>query len=250
MRAPRNPDLPIVDELRAELRARIRAEETRADRATPADPPPARRRLSQPERRRFGFAGRVTRRSAVIVLLLCLVAGVALAQLGTHGDGPPHNTDPQELGASASWKISGYRDEGRLCVLFGTGPGETANDCGSVPQPGQVRATSAQTESRRFVVGLTGSGVREVTVWVGRQRASAVTRTPIQAEEARMAGVPRGVRWFVVGAGLGTSAAPAHIIARDRSGERLGRPLLDCSLDLAGRACERAYEDRAFDRLR
>jgi hypothetical protein len=154
------------------------------------------------------------------------------------------------LDAGNGWTISGYRDEARLCVLFSAGSAKLASDCGPVPAPRQLRATSVRAEGRRFVVGLAGAGVSGVTVRVGKQRGRTATRRPSDSRQARKAGVPPGIRWFVVGAGLGASPAPAHVVGLDRSGNRLGPELLDCSLDLVGEACERAYEERAYDRLR
>ncbi len=248
MRTPRNPDLPIVDELRAELRARLAADVSGQGQDAPQQT--ARRRAPERKPQRLGAARRVTRRSIVIVALLCLIAGVALAQLDSRGGGPPRHTAPTALGANGDWTISGYRDEARLCLVFSAEKAGITSDCGSTPPADGLRATSLVAAGRRFVAGIAGARVRRVSVRVGGRRVQVATRSPAHPHAARAAGVPPGLRWFVADLGVGAGSAPAHLAGLARANRPTGPGLLDCSLELVGESCRRAYEDRAYERIR
>lgn len=231
MTVQRNQDLPILDELRAELRERVREQERRA--------------AHSGRRRSRGFARRVTRRSVVILAMLSLVAGVALARLET-GSSARH-TDPRPLGSAAGATISGYRDEGRLCFLLSVA-GRTVADCGGVPGAHDLRVLSARARARRYVFGLTGSKVHTILVRVDGQQQHVPAHPPRHPDAAREAEVPAGLRWFV--ATVPSTSAPAHLRALDPSGKATGHELLDCSLALQGPACRRAYEKRALTHTR
>ncbi|HTT95565.1 MAG TPA: hypothetical protein VMF55_12900 [Solirubrobacterales bacterium] len=249
-RAPRNPDLPIVDELRAQMRRRIIAAEVAAAKA-PAAPrphvsppaPPARR-----GRERGRTVRRVTNRSLVIVALLCLIAGVALAAgLGSHDGAAPRSTSPRLLGEGRGVQLFGYRDEGRLCLRLRTA-GHGAGSCAMEPDRGGLSAASEMVDGRRFVIGYAAPRIRRVGARVGRHAASAAARLPGDREAARQAGVPDRLRWFVVDLGAaGTS--PARLRGFDAADRAVGG-LLDCSLGAPGIACRRAQEARALGRLR
>jgi hypothetical protein len=238
-----NPDLPILDELGAEFSALVDAE---------FDAPPQRPRArlpQQPPRPRRRQAHRVARRSVVMVVLLCLVGGVALAaRFGAGGDQPAH-TSPTVLGksASAGWQLSAYRDRGRLCVLFMAGD-EPTSSCGPELGRDELWASSAAANSGRFVFGLTGPRVGAVAVRVGATRAGASTSAVADPEAAEAAGVNASTRWFVVpvqSTDLDARLAPAHALPLDDSREWLGPAYVDCSLGVVGAACQRRIKANA-----
>ncbi len=251
-RAPRNPDLPILDELRAQMRQRIIADEVAVTKApvTVLPSPQSRRSSHPPEGRARGRAvRRITRRSVVIVALLCLLAGVAVAaQLSLRGGADARTTPPQLLGTAAGAQLFGYRDEGRLCLRVESAA-RGVSACGVAPAASGLSAISERLRGRRFVVGFTEADVRRVSLRVGRRDEVVPALAPREGEAARAAGVPAGMRWFV--AALGAAAdAPARLVGLDDRGKHAGPPLLDCSLAVTGTACRRAYERQAVRRLR
>jgi hypothetical protein len=254
-----NHDLPILDELGAELARMLEADEAPAPSAptlvaappaAPAPhpaPPPAPRRALRGGRRSL----RVTRRVAVVLSLLCLVGGVALAaRFAGSGDAPSH-TSPALLGRAGggAWHVSAYRDEHRLCLLLNLAGGGLTSDCAGPPGPAAVWTTSLRAEGRRFVAGLAGPRVAAVSVRSGGNRARVVTRAATDPGVAGEAGVPAGTRWFVVALPAGSDAAVVTPLDGDR--RRLGSAFVDCSLGVFGPACRaqvRAAATAAEDR--
>jgi hypothetical protein len=246
MRRP--SDLPIIDELGAEFRRLVAAELAPGRPAAPARP--ARR----------GERRRVARRAAIVAGLLCLIGTVAVAaRLG--GDGPASDTSPAALGAGASWQLSAHRHSGSLCLLLDASGG-LSDSCGLLPGRRGVRATSALGVGVRYVVGLAGGEVAHVRVRVGGRVAAVATRAPEDRSRAGAAGVPAGVRWFVLevalgGSGAGTTprvgaapasssvSAPAQVTPLDRAGRPIGPAVLDCSLGVVGAECEHMAEKGA-----
>src|SRR5262249_41274599 len=201
--------LPILEELGAEFSRLVEVELGRA--AISANGHERRQRARLPQRppaRRASGARRVARRAVVVLVLLCLVGGIALAARFASDGGVPANTKPATLAAADSWRLLGYRDEGRLCLLFASG-GELGGECGAAPRPDGVRATSLALPQRRFVLGLAGSRVKRVEVRIGARSSLVRTRRPSAA--GRAAGVPADVRWFVASTAGGgpLSSAPA-----------------------------------------
>jgi hypothetical protein len=257
----RNPDLPILDELGAELAAMVAAAQAveagrhTARRRAPLPPPPRRR-----ERR--AQARRVGGRTAIVLVLVCLVGGVAFAALHGSGDdsGNAH-TAPTQLGRAAdgAWSFSAYRDKGRLCALFMPRGGELSGSCGAAPGPGRVRVGSAIAGGRRYVFGIAGAGVERVAASLGelaaardghhRQAAEGPARAPVDRGAAGEAGFPAGAGWFVLDLGpahdAGGAAAPAIVTPLTRRGRRAGPPYVDCSLGVIGPACRRRIEAAA-----
>jgi hypothetical protein len=252
-RAPRNPDLPILDEMRAGLRARIIAAEVAGPRAAtiPARPigasPPS--PIHTRDRRRVGKGAlRVTRRSVVIVALLCLVAGVAFAAgLSIRGGHTPRSTSPQLLGSAGEAQFFGYRDQNHLCLRL-RAMRHGVSDCSGFPAAAMLTASSLRVGGNRFVVGYANAAVKHVSVRVGDRRTVVAARLPVERAAAEDAGIPAGLRWFVADLGPG-GAAPARLIGTDAAGRQIGPALLDCSLAVVGRACRQAYESRAVTRL-
>ena len=193
----------------------------------------------------------MARRVAVMLALLCLVGGVALAARFGGGDGgPPANTAPAVLGGVSGlrWRVSAYRYEGKLCFSL-TGAGLPSASCGPPPTPGRLRPMSALIGGRRLVFGLVAEQVTNVTAFVGDRRFSAATRAPADRAAAEQAGLPAGERWFAVSfparPDQSLALAPARIAALSASGRRLGPLRLDCSLGIASAACRYSIEARA-----
>ncbi|HEX6667378.1 MAG TPA: hypothetical protein VF081_12370 [Solirubrobacterales bacterium] len=229
-------DLPILDEIGAEFARLVDAEF--------AQPQHERARLPVPGApgRRGRGARRVARRASLVLVLLCLVGGVAIAaRFGGGGDRPMH-TAPALLGQSAngSWRLFAYRDRDRLCVLFAAA-GEPAAKCGGEPAANGLRATSA-IAGQRFLIGLTGGEVDSVAVRVGGAESVVAAKAVEDAAATAEAGVPAGTRWFVTpvnSAAGGLHRGPAQLTPLDAQGRPTGAAYLDCSLGLVGPACER-----------
>lgn len=252
-----NPDLPILDELREELEALAAAEPVNGNgrhgsvhprpvRREPHPAPRERQRMpaaSPAPRRRRGQAPRVARRATIVLVLLCLIGGVALAaRFGASGRDVPAHTAPALLGRAASgeWRLSAYRDRGRLCFYFAAPSGELSSDCGAEPAADGLRATSVVDGGRRFVVGLAGPHVAAITLAAGPARGGSATRRPLDLDAAAASGVPAGARWFVIDLDAGSAGrAPALVTPLDGDGQPLGAPFADCSLGVIGAACER-----------
>jgi hypothetical protein len=270
----RNPDLPILDELGAEFTALVEStfageraggsldnvRRLPVDRALAPDRHTARRRAplpaTPPDRERGIQARRITRRAAIVLVLLCAVGGVAFAALraGEGGSGAAHHTAPTQLGRAVdgAWRFSAYRDEGRLCTVLVPRGGELSGNCGAAPQRGEVRTDSAIENGRRYLFGVAGTGVARVTVASGSssgdtgdiwRTAGVGVRKPVDRAAASDAGFPAGDGWFAVDlgpSGRGAEArAPAIVTPLDARGHRAGAPYVDCSLGVIGAACKR-----------
>jgi hypothetical protein len=281
----RNPDLPILDEIGAEFEAMVsaawaaeagsatavtadlgtatEAREIAAPDSTEPDRHTARRRLpatpSRASRERRSQARRVGRRSAILLVLVCLVGGAAFAAL-RGGDSTDHgHTAPTQLGHAddGAWTFSAYRDEGKLCTVFVPRGGELSGSCGDAPASGEVRAGSAVAGGHRYIFGVTGPGVAKVTTALeesGEDRSSWTTgggevRPPLDPAAASDAGFPTGDGWFVVDLGpvgaSGQAAAPAIVTPFTRHGHRAGPAYVDCSLGIIGPSCKRRIEAAA-----
>jgi hypothetical protein len=255
----RNPDLPILDELGAEFEAMVSA--TEIDRHT------ARRRLpatpSRATRERGEQARRVGRRAAIVLVLVCLVGGVAFAALNGGGSSDHGHTAPTPLGhaADGAWSFSAYRNEGRLCTVFVPRGGELSGNCGAAPVHGQVRAGSAIAGGRRYVFGVAGPGVERVSASLGEDHPTGADQwagaAPVHAlvdrDATSDAGFPATDGWFVLDLGpvhgtTGRPNAPAVVLPLEREGRRAGPAYVDCSLGVIGPACKRRIEAAAAGR--
>jgi hypothetical protein len=265
----RNPDLPILDEIGAELAALLAAEgaavaaKPAAAGSAPAgasDRHTARHRpTSMPSRlrrERGAQASRIGRRAAIVLVLVCLVGGVAFAALRGGGSGTPAHTSPTRLGhaADGAWSLSVYRDGGRLCTVFVPRGGELSGRCGTAPGHGDVWAQSAVAGGRRYVFGIAGPGVARVEAELDRSGGSAKGRAhaPGDPDAAGDAGFPAGDRWFVFdlgpAAGSDRAHSPALVTPLDAGGHRAGAPYMDCSLGVIGPECRQRIERAASTR--
>jgi hypothetical protein len=255
----RNPDLPILDELGAEFEAMVSATEIdrhTARRRLPATPSPA-------TRERGAQARRVGRRAAIVLVLVCLVGGVAFAALNGGGSGDHSHTAPTPLGhaADGAWSFSAYRDEGRLCTVFVPRGGELSGNCGGAPAHGQVRAGSAIAGDHRYVFGVAGQGVEHVSTRLDEDHLAGTDRgagsSPVHAaidrDAASDAGFPATDGWFVLDLGpvrgaAGHPGAPVVVVPLDRHGHHAGPAYVDCSLGVIAPACKRRIEAAAAGR--
>lgn len=244
-----NPDLPILEELGRELELMIGdgavAPAPAPMPGAPAHEAPSHRTRPAPAGRRRGHRDRPTvriaRRALVVVVLLCLVGGVALAARFVGDDGgTPDHTAPALLGRAGggAWHVSAYRDQGRLCLLLDVAGSGLTSECGATPGPTGARTTSLRAGGTRLVVGLSGPQVASVVIRAGAAKAAAATHAAADLEAASEAGVPTGTRWFVASLS-GAGSRPALVTPRRRDGERAGASYLDCSLGVVGRACQR-----------
>jgi hypothetical protein len=252
-----NPDLPILDELGAEFAALVSAADQHAPRRRlPATP-------TRAGRERGAQARRVGRRAAIVLVLVCLIGGVAFAALNGGGSSDHSHTAPTPLGRDAhhAWSFSAYRDEGRLCTVFVPRGGELSGNCGAAPERGQVRTASAIAGGRRYVFGLTGPGVAHVSASLGESHPTgaawragvASVHAPVDRAAASDAGFPDGDGWFVLDLGpvhgkVGRPGVPAVVVPFDRHGKRTGPAYVDCSLGTISAACKRRIEAAAAGR--
>ncbi len=259
----RNPDLPILDELGAEFEEMVGAAWTaEGEPSTEPDRHTVRRRAATParSRERGVQARRIGRRAAILLVLICLVGGVAFAALrGGDPVGGDGHTSPALLGRDegGAWNFSVYRDEGRLCTVFVPRGGELSGSCGAAPGHGRLRAGSAIAAGRRYVFGVTGTGVERVKASLADETpqhatgatAAAVARDPVDRSAASDAGLPAGDGWFVVDLGpirrATAGAAPAVVTPLTRRGHRVGPRYVDCSLGVISPACRRRIESAA-----
>jgi hypothetical protein len=274
----RNPDLPILDELGAEFEAMVSAAWASDQEGAPAtvtalrptaaaDPHAPRRRLaatpSRPTRERGAQARRVGRRAAIVLVLVCLVGGVAFAALNGGGSSDQAHTAPTPLGhaADGAWSFSAYRDEGRLCTVFVPRGGELSGNCGGAPGAGQVRVGSAISGGHRYVFGVAGQGVERVSTKLGegnlvgaeRRTGAAPVHAPIDRDAADDAGFPAADGWFVIDLGPVHGAtdhpgAPSVVVPLNRHGDHAGPAYVDCSLGVIAPACKRRIEAAAAGR--
>jgi hypothetical protein len=248
-RAPRNPDLPILDELRARMRAEILAREVASRQARPSRRPEPAAPTARVARRRGATLGRVTRRSAVIVALLCLLAGVALAAgIGLQGGNTPRSTSPELLGSVGGARVFGYRDGDRLCLRL-EADGHGVGSCDMAPTLDGLSAVSSLVAGDRYVLGYADPAIRRLRAKVDGRKVVGRASLPEDTEAATEAGIPTGLRWYLLDLGH-VGRDPAHLRGLDPTGRPLGRGVLDCSLAVIGRACRLHYERHALQRLR
>jgi hypothetical protein len=242
----RNPDLPILDELGADFEAlataACAAEEHGKSRGRAPLP------VSRRSRARRAQARRIGRRAAVMLLLLCLVGGVAFAALRGGDSGVRGHTSPALLGRDpgGAWTFSAYLDEGRLCTVFAPRSGELSGNCGAAPGHGRLRAGSALAAGHRYVFGVAGPGVDRES---GALRGAVGVRHPVDPIAAADAGLRAGEGWFVFDLGpVGRDTAatsPAVVVPLTKHGAHAGPPYVDCSLGVLDAACERRIKSAA-----
>jgi hypothetical protein len=215
---PYDPELPFLGSLEREIRHKA----TRAARS--ADTPRGRSRgpasahttapygrsAQRPARERgdrasLPGASRIARRSLTLVALLCLIGasafGASQILSGRSNDPAVVRQGPLALVASGhagpdSWTLRLYRRGGDLCRVLVVAEAE-ASRCATAPAAGAVAVTSMVSPLRRYVFGVTGREVPQVSVRVAKLTRTVPTRAAADPS-ARAAGLPSGVRWFLV----------------------------------------------------
>lgn len=235
------PKVAILEEMRQDLMRAARAQTRVAEES-------ARQRWAS-LRARPGT--RVVRRVALLGALIALIGGVALAaRLNLSVGGSAVDTAPVRLATGPGWTLGGYRHEDRLCVRLATFGSEMSVEC--APAHALLRVTSALAGGRRLVGGLVGPRVHSVEVRVG-SRAQRVATRAAGAEDIEAAGLPVGVRWFLLeldGLAPRERRAPADVQPLGAEGGRLGGASVDCSLGATHPACLRAASGQAAAELR
>jgi hypothetical protein len=227
--AVHDPELPILAELEAELERELRALGQPAGPALRAIP------LRTP--------ARVARRALVLVALLSLVGGSAVAGRAVLAGSPRAPSSGPALLSSGGqgadhWQLEAYLHEGSVCYAMFVA--DTASSACGTPGGKEVRATSALSPTRRFVAGIAGAGVTHVLVRVGHRDLLIATHAPAGAHRAKLS---PGLRWFLASlAGAGARQGPARVTPLDRAGRRVGPAVLDCSLGAGSPLCQEAAE--------
>jgi hypothetical protein len=230
-----DPELPILEELETELQRELRTLGL------------------APVGRSVGGGGlggpvRVTRRALLLVALVSLVGGSALAgrSVLTRSHSPkPSGPALLAFGRQGpdNWQLEAYLYGGSTCyALFVVDAVSSA--CGRPPNSTGVRVTSALSATRRFVAGLTGAAVEQVLVHAGGSVLILPTHSLPNTSDGRRAGLRIGLRWFVaiLPYDARTRGAPARVTPLDADARPLGQPVLDCSLSAANAICRRAAD--------
>lgn len=181
-------------------------------------------------------SARIARRSLTLVVLLSLIGASAYGASRVFS-GASNPLAPRQgayvvvaSGRSEgdSWKLRLYERGGELCRELSLSESE-ASECASPPAAGRLEATSAQSASRRYVFGVTGSRVRRVRVRVGGQSKTVSTYTP-SLGQTRSARLPTRVRFFLAALPRTPdgSAPAARVRGFDVRGRALGSPVPSC----------------------
>jgi hypothetical protein len=224
-------ELPILAELEAELELELELN------ALSQPPRPASHKT------RLSTSARITRRALLLVALISLAGGSALAGRDVLAGSPASGSEPALLSSGGHgadrWQLEAYVYEGSICyALF---VADTASSACGAPSGEGVRAMSALSSTRRFVVGLAGAGVTQVLVRVGRRELLLATSALSQAPGARRAKLTAGLRWFLARLPGGAARqTPARVVPRDGAGRPVGPAVLDCSLGAGSSLCQQA----------
>jgi len=173
---------------------------------------------------------RVARRSLTLVALICLIAASAFGAReifsGSASSPAVVRQGPFALVASGKassdrWSLRLYRREADLCGVLVVGESESSH-CTSVPGQQSLTVTSLVSPSRRYVFGVTGGAVAEVTVHADGSTLAVATHVPA-ATAIRIAGLPAGAHWFLASVPRQAGASESAALVRGLDGEH--RPL-------------------------
>jgi hypothetical protein len=227
-----DPELSFL----AELERRVHDYAAQAERSLPARP-----RAVAVERRARPFApvlARMTRRTAILAGLLCLLAATAFgARAVLFAPAPNPLTAgrgtfvPIIKGTSGTdeWSLRLYTSAGQLCRVLTVLPQEVASNCAPAPASGALGVSEVTSILHRFVFGISGGQVRAVDVNAGATQLTRPTR-PLDGSQARALGVPRATRYFVavLSRPLGEHDPPAFVSGLDAAGRRVGSVHVEC----------------------
>jgi hypothetical protein len=227
-----DPELPFLAELEQHVRARAQQSERRRNATTQAPATSPRLSAFSP------LAARMTRRTAILVGLLCLIGATALAAgtgLFTTAQSPVVNHQgafvPVASGHDGGehWTLRLYIRNGQLCrTLVVSGQAE-ASRCAPNPAAGSIGVTSLLGAQHSYLFGVAGSHVRAVRVRADSSTLTVKTRA-IGGERARAAGLPSSARYFVaiLTRPLGAEDPLALLSALGIAHRQIGKPHLTC----------------------
>jgi hypothetical protein len=248
-----DPELPFLEALEREVRRNAlraaRRHEARARHSAgmsmgsngelaPSSTITRTRDVSHGSGRPLRDASRIARRSLTLVVLLCLIGASAYGAREVFSGGGPNLTvvhqGPPTLLATGhtdgdSWSLRSYNREGDLCrVLVVSGSSESSR-CAPAPHPQSVSSTSMVSPSRRYVFGVAGDDVAQVSVRVGRSILVVPIHAP-NSTRARATGLGSGARWFlaILNRPTGNANPPALVRGLDARGRALGSASVSC----------------------
>lgn len=233
-----DPDLPFLAEL--EQRVRAAAEESeRAHRASRRAASAAASASAKPRMRPMGrTAARITRRTAILVALLCLVGATAFGARSvlfssapsplTAGTGSFVSVASGRYGSDV-WSMRLYTHAGELCRVLTVLPQEEASGCAPAPSSGVLNVSDVTSILRRYVFGVAGASVRSVSVHAGENVLMLPTHA-LDAGQARTLGVPPSTRYFmgVLRRPLDEPDPPAFVTGLSAARRRLGAVHVEC----------------------
>ena len=181
---------------------------------------------------------RMTRRTVVLVGLLCLLGATAF---GARAVLFPGSRGPATVAQGASvllahgrdghseWTLEVYVRGGEPCRALVISAQVASSRCGPVPRPEDLDAMSAVSTARRYLFGMAGSNVRAVRIHLGPGVIVAQTQR-ISPSQAREAGISATTRFFVsvVARPLGLSDQPALVTPLGSIRHAVGPPSLVC----------------------
>jgi hypothetical protein len=220
-----DPELPFL----ADLEEQVRAHAERAIR------PPRRSRRPHP------VALRMTRRTAVLVGLLCLLAATAFGARAVFSGGSPSPAAVHqgafvlvEDGQTGEdrWTLRLYTRGGELCRALVVLDQTASSRCAPAPAPETVGVMSAASARRRYVFGVAGARVDAIRVRAGASQLTVATHA-LSERQARAAGASSATRYFlaILTRPLGRPDPPAIVTGLDAAHRRLGGAHVDCLED-------------------
>jgi hypothetical protein len=243
-----DPELPFLEALEREVRRNAlraaRRHEAHAQHAAgtgvmssrqPA-PLPAKRSRERDDAT-FRGVSRIARRSLILVVLLFLIGASAYGAREILSGGSSNLTVVRQgpfllLGnghvGDDRWSLSLYRREEELCRVSVVGQNESSR-CSPAPGGTSVALTSVVSPLRRYVFGVTGDDVAQVSLRTGSHAQIVSTRAP-DAPRARAAGLPAGTRWFIaiLNRPAGNSNPPVLVRGLDAKSRPLGPARFSC----------------------
>jgi hypothetical protein len=243
-----DPELPFLEALEREVRRNAlraaRRHEAHARRGAGTAAIPGRQPAPLPAKRSrerddatFRGVSRIARRSLMLVVLLFLIGASAYgareilsggsSNLAVVRQGPFALLGSGHAGGDR-WSLSLYRREGELCRVLLVGENESSR-CSPAPGGTSVALTSVVSPLRRYVFGVTGGDVAQVSLRVGGHTQLVPTRAPAAAR-ARSAGLPAGARWFIaiLNRPAGNANPPAVVRGLDAESHSLGPARFSC----------------------
>jgi hypothetical protein len=227
-----DPELPFLADLEKHVRAH--AEQTlRASRAS------AQSLSSTPHVWPWGpLAARMTRRTAILVGLLCLLAASALGARNvffTTSESPVvvHQGALVVVArgheGGEQWTLRLYTRDGQLCRALAVVGEAEASRCAPSPAASKLAVTSVSSARKSYIFGVAGRRVRAVRVHSGHTTLTVETHTP-GGRRAHLAGLSSSSRYFVASLQrpLGNGDPTALVTGVDAAGRPIDKRQLVC----------------------